>query len=546
MSSESSVPALIVGAGPVGMTMAAALVRHGIGVRIIDKSPTPTDKSKALVVWARTLELLDPVASAQPFLRAGRFVKAANINGSGKRVAHIPFAAPGTPYPQPLMLAQSETERLLTEHLRSVGVNIERSVELTALKDSGDHVRATIRRADGWEEWVRCDWLLGCDGAHSIVRKQIGLEFAGEAEQNDWILADIRVEGPLPNDELSIYWHAKGIVAFFPFGAGRCRAVADLGPARGTGRPPDPTLAEVQAIVDERGPPGLRLVDPIWLAGFRIHERKVADYRRGRVFLAGDAAHIHSPAGGQGMNTGMQDAFNLAWKLALVHKRRGRADVLLDSYARERGAVGEMVLRNAGRLTRFAMLRNPVAQFLRNRIFSLAFKLPATKRNFATYLTELAVHYPKSPLNCEDDGTAWKRGVRAGERLPDAQLKDSKTGKEQRLLAALAEPRHALLLLPDTADPPILAAFADVARRVAKEFPDLIRNHLIVPAASMPAAKEGFDAVWLDPERTVMKQLGARDAAMVVVRPDGYVAFRGHSGSRDRLIQHLRGYLTGS
>src|SRR5262245_4117221 len=169
MNTESSVPALIVGAGPVGMTMAAALTRHGVGVRIIDKSPTPTDKSKALVIWARTLELLDTVASAEPFLRAGRFVKAANINGSGKRVAHIPFEAPGTPYPKQLMLAQSETERLLTEHLRSVGVNIERSVELTALTAQGDRVRATLRRADGREESVRCDWLLGCDGAHSIV-----------------------------------------------------------------------------------------------------------------------------------------------------------------------------------------------------------------------------------------------------------------------------------------------------------------------------------------------------------------------------------------
>lgn len=345
---------------------------------------------------------------------------------------------------------------------------------------------------------------------------------------------------------MSIFWHAKGLVAFFPFGAGRCRVVADLGPAHGTGRPPDPTLAEVQTIVDERGPGRLRLVDPIWLAGFRIHERKVADYRRGRVFLAGDAAHVHSPAGGQGMNTGMQDAFNLAWKLALVHHGRGRANVLLDSYARERGAVGEMVLRNAGRLTRFAMLRNPVAQFLRNRIFSLVFRLPAMRRSFATYLTELAVHYPNSPLNGSDDGTAWKRGVRPGDRLPDAQIKDTTTGQDQRLLAALAEPRHCLLLLPDTADAPMLAAFADIGRRAGRDFPGLIRSYLIVPAATAPDVREGFDAVWLDPERSVMKQLGARDAALVAVRPDGYVAFRGHAGSRERLIQHLKSYLTGA
>src|SRR5262249_1437619 len=151
-----------------------------------------------------------------------------------------------------------------------------------------------------------------------------------------------------------------GVLAFFPFAPGRCRVIADMGTAGGAGRPPDPTLAEVQAVVDERGPAGVRLSEPHWLAGFRIHERKVADYRGGRVFLAGDAAHIPSPAGGQGMNTGMQDAWNLAWKLALVQSGRGRPAPLLDSYGRERGAVGEMVLRQAAGMTRAATLRNPI------------------------------------------------------------------------------------------------------------------------------------------------------------------------------------------
>ncbi len=280
------------------------------------------------------------------------------------------------------MLAQSETERLLAAHLDRVGVMVERRVELTALADHGDHVQATLRHADGPDETVRCAWLVGCDGAHSTVRKGIGVDFTGHAEPNDWMLADCRVEGPLPQDELSMFWHARGVLAFFPFAPGRCRVIADLGPAHGTGRPPDPTLADVQAAVDERGPPGVLLSEPHWLSGFRINERKVADYRRGRVFLAGDAAHIHSPAGGQGMNTGMQDAWNLAWKLALVQTGAALPS-LLDSYSHERSRVGETVLKNAARLTWLGTMRNPLSRFMRNTLVGLLARFAAFRHGFA-------------------------------------------------------------------------------------------------------------------------------------------------------------------
>ncbi len=316
----ASCPALVVGAGPVGLTMAAHLHHHGVACRIVDSSPQPSDKSKALVIWARSLEMLDDLGVVGDFTAAGRFLQGARFHAGRRTLVHLTFQTPGTEYPRPLMLAQSETERLLAEHLRRVGVAVERPVELTAFADRGDHVEASLRHAGGREEQVRCDWLLGCDGAHSTTRKQLGLEFAGEADPNDFLLADCRIDG-IPQDELSLFWHSRGVLGFFPFGEGRCRVIADMGRAPGPGHPPDPTLAQVQAVVDERGPGGVRLSEAVWLAGFRIHERKVADYRRGRVFLAGDAAHIHSPAGGQGMNTGMQDAWNLAWKLALVQAR---------------------------------------------------------------------------------------------------------------------------------------------------------------------------------------------------------------------------------
>ena len=182
------------------------------------------------------------------------------------------------------------------------------------------------------------------------------------------MLADAHVEGPLASDEVSVFWQEGGVLAFFPINRDRFRMIADLGAVSEHSPKADPTLAEAQAKVDERGPGGLTLSDPIWLANFRINERKVADYRCGRLMLAGDAAHVHSPAGGQGMNTGMQDGFNLAWKLALVQRAEGQAEPLLGSYSVERSAVGDQVLTNAERFTTLATLRNPVAKWLRNHI----------------------------------------------------------------------------------------------------------------------------------------------------------------------------------
>jgi hypothetical protein len=211
---------------------------------------------------------------------------------------------------------------------------------LTDIIESAEHVGAIMEGVT--LETLTTDWLIGCDGAHSVARKQLGLQFTGEAEPNDWVLADVHIDGEIANDEISAYWHSDGVVIFFPFAPGRFRVIADLGRAKGPEKPADPSLADAQQLVDRRGPQGLRLHDPVWLSGFRINERKVAQYSKGRVLLAGDAAHIHSPAGGQGMNTGMQDAFNLAWKVALVQKGLGQSSPLLASYTTERSAVGEM------------------------------------------------------------------------------------------------------------------------------------------------------------------------------------------------------------
>ena len=218
--------------------------------------------------------------------------------------------------------------------------------------------------------------LIGCDGAHSTVRHGLGMQFEGDTQPSDFILADLRLSGQSwKQNELYLFWHSAGVLGIFPIDRGRFRIIADAGTAKSGTLRPDPTLAEVQKVLDERGPGGITASDPFWLASFRINERKVADYRAGRVFLAGDAAHVHSPAGGQGMNTGMQDACNLAWKIALVHHGLAAPEPLLDSYSTERSAVGRQVLKDAGRLTTLAIMKGGIPQAIRNHVASLVFGL---------------------------------------------------------------------------------------------------------------------------------------------------------------------------
>ncbi len=387
---------LIAGAGPVGMTMAAALARLGVGVRIVDPAPARTDKSKALVIWPRTLELLDIHGAVQGFLGAGLKGTGARILARGRELVHVSFESARSAYRFTLLIPQSETERLLEEDLAQRGVTVERRVALQSFTDDGLGVTATLQHPDGHGEVAPFDYLIGCDGAHSTVRHALGLEFAGVTESSDWMLADVVIDGALPPTELTICWQPDGILAFFPIVGGRCRVIADLGTAPQESAPPL-TLAEVQAVLDARGPAGLRARDPVWLNRFHINERKVQHYCHGRVFLAGDAAHVHSPAGGQGMNTGMQDAFNLAWKLALVCQGRARPS-LLDSYSPERSAIGDQVLRNASQMTHVAITRNPVLQEIRNLAAGALGHIPALRQRLVDQLTEMDLHYGGGPL----------------------------------------------------------------------------------------------------------------------------------------------------
>jgi 2-polyprenyl-6-methoxyphenol hydroxylase-like FAD-dependent oxidoreductase len=468
---------LIAGAGPVGLTAACELARFGISLRIVDKSAQRTDKSKALVLWSRSLELLDRgPGGAAPFVQAGFKAYAVNfVARDGELMGHVNMDTVKSPFAYGLMLPQSETERLLEERLKGLGVSVERQVEVLGFKQSNAGIQATLRHADGREETASSNWILGCDGAHSIVRHTLGVPFAGETLNSDWMLADVHMKGyPFPDTEASVYWHKDGAFVIFPISPGRYRVLADL-PITSGALPPAPTLEQVQAIIDRRGPSGMIAFDPIWLAGFRINGRKVADYRFDRVFLLGDAAHVHSPAGGQGMNTGMQDAFNLAWKLALVI-RNTCGDRLLDSYSPERSAVGDEVLKQAARLTTVGTLKNSTLQGFRNLVSHFMFGFAAVQQEFADSMTEVAIGYPSSPLNAHSGN--GHGGPKPGERAP---VRDGEPP-----VGAGKSPRFALFANDTPASRTLLSKYSD----------------LLESSPRFPYADKG---IWL-------------------VRPDGYVA----------------------
>src|SRR5919202_3277399 len=361
-SSKSETDVLVVGAGPTGLVMAAQLAAQGIGCRIIDKTPIRSERSRALVVQARSLELLQKMSIADELVSRGRQTLKLTPFVDGRRVVDVEFGDIGvddTPYPFLLFVSQAETERVLEEYLVSLGVTVERPVELLTFSQDSEGVSARLRHRDGREETVETRYLVGADGAHSVVRKTAGLAFEGEPYPQDFVLADVELDWEGEDDRLYFFLSRKGLLAVFPLaGPSTYRLIA----TRAEDAPPDagdPTLEEFQQLATELSALPMKLHDPGWLARFRLHHRGVDSYRKGRAFVAGDAAHIHSPAGGQGMNTGIQDAYNLAWKLALAIEGRV-ADEFLDSYHEERHPIGQRLLRTTDRMFSVAATHNPL------------------------------------------------------------------------------------------------------------------------------------------------------------------------------------------
>jgi len=364
VSANAETDVLIIGAGPTGLVLALWLAHMGVRVRIIDKTAEPGTTSRALAVQARTLELYDQLGLGKIVSGRSRPARAANLWVTGKRRAHLAFGDMGagiSPYPDPVIFPQDEHERLLIEHLAKLGVQVERPAELLHFEMS-DRVMARIRRPDGTEERCRAAYIAGCDGAHSKVRELLKIGFAGGTYEHIFYVADAEATGSLMNGEIHVGLDKSDFLALFPLrDDGRVRLVGTVSDQALTQRK-TLTWDDIKTLVMGWMP--LKVTRVNWFSTYHVHHRVADHFRKGLAFLLGDAAHIHSPVGGQGMNTGIGDAVNLAWKLAWV--LQGRADEsILQSYEPERIAFARRLVKTTDQAFTAVTSSGPIARFLR-------------------------------------------------------------------------------------------------------------------------------------------------------------------------------------
>ena len=524
-----SSPILIVGAGTTGLAMACELARHGAPVRIIDKQSGINPHCRACSVHVRTLEIFQDLGIVDEILAQGHKIIGMSQYANGERFMHSSADEVESPYPYSINIEQCKTESALERLLRTYHIEVERETELVEIVGRPDAVVATIRRGNSSEE-VETPWLIGCDGAHSRVRHLNHIHFPGKEDLHQYCLADVVIEGALARDEIHSFMTDRGLLFFFPLPNARWVIAADL-PTQHDAVKEQPSLNDVRAIASERGPAGVRISDPRWLAYFRINYRAARHYRHERIFLAGDAVHIHSPMGGQGMNTGIQDAYNLAWKLALVH--RGRApEVLLDSYEKERRPVAEDVLATTKMLTdRFEAFTN-LSPEQRQQMYLNMVVPPEVAKRMARHLEQLDLNYTKSPICHQHTGshfgkTRFASGPRPGEEAPDAKplLHDN---RKTTLFELIRGPRHTLLLFPG-ADHEAKSwhRLEEFAQSVESGLGDVINIYFVaIEAGSVPSNPKLDGRLILDPERSLHYRYGAESECIYLIRPDGYVGYR--------------------
>jgi 2-polyprenyl-6-methoxyphenol hydroxylase-like FAD-dependent oxidoreductase len=375
----------IVGAGPAGLTLACALAAERVPFVLLDRLAEGANTSRAAVVHARTLEVLEGLGVSDRMRAQGHVVPRFTLRERGRVLAAIPFDALPTRYPYTLMIPQNVTEAILLGRLRELGGDVHRPFEVADLRQDADGVSVTVAAEGQPAQAIRARYLVGADGMHSTVRERAGIGFTGDRYEQSFVLADVRMQWQLRADEVMLFVSPEGLVVVAPLPGGRHRIVATVDDA-----PEHPGIADVQGLLDARGPEtgSARIREIVWSSRFRVHHRLADHYRAGRILLAGDAAHVHSPAGGQGMNTGIQDAVALGRSLAAVLTgRAGEAE--LDRYERTRRPIAERVVTFTDRMTRMATLRSRRSRTLRNGVLGVVGRIPALRRWLATELSGL-------------------------------------------------------------------------------------------------------------------------------------------------------------
>jgi len=502
-TSAETVDVLIVGAGPTGLMLANQLARWGIKPLIIDRHSGPAQQTRAMAVQARTMEIYAKMGLVDQALSRGAIAGAADMWANGRWTARVPLGDIGrdlSPYPYVLMLGQDENERMLGAALADRGVAIQWNTELVALDQPPDLVEATLKQPDGSLRKVRTKWLAGCDGSRSPVREMSGIGFPGAPYAQTFFVADTEATGSMKPGELNVYLWKDGFHLFFPMkGKDRWRVIGIL-PKRLRGKE-NLTFDELVPSIQGEAGSDLAFRRCDWFSTYHIHHRAAERFRDRRCFLLGDAAHVHSPAGAQGMNTGLQDAYNLGWKLALVAQGRA-APALLDTYEQERIPVAKRLLETTDQAFQFIVSEGFLGAVFRTkliaRVAAVAMRFEAVRRFAFRTISQLAIAYPQSALSQTLAGLP-EHAPKAGDRFPWLQLKTGAEGGARDLYREMDDTRFQLLLF----------GLPSAGQGLAG---GLVNVHEIPLDADNKAA---------------LARAGLGAACFYLVRPDGYIGLCG-------------------
>ncbi|WP_248958970.1 FAD-dependent oxidoreductase [Sphaerisporangium perillae] len=527
---EEPAEVLVAGAGPVGLTMAYELARRGVRVRLIDAREGPATTSRAIATHPRTLEVYDQMGIVEDVLPRGRRITSFTMYQRGRRLTRLEADYANTPtrFPFTIAIDQVTTEETLRAAAARLGVAVEWGVRLDGFDRHDAGVRVRLTHSRGEAEQAEVPWLVGCDGGHSTVRKILGLPLLGESSET-WLIADAQVETGLPRD--SIYWvRCPGVTMMMVpmIEPGRWRLLDTAAVEH------DPRPASVAERFNALIAPGVgcpfQVAEPSWISVFTFQQRMTPRMRVGRCLVAGDAAHVHSPASGQGMNTGIQEAYNLSWKLAMVVRGQAREE-LLDSYGEERVPVGRTLLASTKKATRIIQLKNPVLAGLLPVVFAVMRAVPPLRvrmqRAILGGVSGLGLHYGAGSLTTPAKGSA--AGPRPGERVTQADAAEAAEPAWKEMLAELRDPRWTLLAYVD--DPGGAAAATAVW---ADERHGAWLSVRTVSARLSPGLPNPLPAA-----EGVPGLLAPREGRWLLIRPDGYLAADGEALTRDALAAAL-------
>ncbi|ESZ91993.1 hypothetical protein SBOR_7608 [Sclerotinia borealis F-4128] len=538
-----STSVLIVGAGPTGLSLALELFVQQVPFILIDPLFTRSPHSRALVLQSRSLELLSRhpslVSNLLPLCKQNLGLsfyvnrkKALEVDLNKESMGVV-----DTEYLGPYFVSQSETELCLERQLEEYGGKVERGTKATSIvqDDNGVSVRVRKIKQDGYEEpneeEIRCQYIAGCDGSHSMVRKSADLKFEGSAYASDFLLADVKLKWDYAPDRMTLLMGSEFMMCI-PLKDGAYRLVlgvpalkngeSDYGESQDDG----PTLREFEGAFQRLATGNIQLEDPpMWITRFKLHHRIADSFRNGRIFVAGDAAHIHSPAGGQGMNTGIQDAINLGWKLGMV-LRKEKKDAFLDSYSIERRRVGNNLLKGTDRIFEFMTTSNPIYLYIRNTLFPwlapIAFKEGANRARRFRFVSQLGIKYRHSSI-CKT-ASAYYGPRRGGDRVPDGRIILPGTLETTNLYSLFKGPTHHLLLFSGLGKGSMNAE--ELLETVGTDFPEKERSWLQIHRI-VSEEKRAKDDI-CDEGGILHEKYGfATEPGYVFVRPDAYIGYIG-------------------